>query len=76
MIGGQLSRPARSFGISGLVAQSPLTLTREDDFALWLLSMGRAMEAQSPTRIATNLPSSKLLPVAASAGFTHATVRA
>ena len=69
-------RSPKSLGLSGLVAQAPLALGREEDFAAWLLGMSRAIEGQAPTLLATNLPSIALLPVAAAAGFTHATVRA
>jgi hypothetical protein len=71
-----MRRSPKSLGLSGLVVQAPLALGREEDFALWLLGMSRAVEGRAPTLLATNLPSTGLLPVAAAAGFTHATVRA
>ena len=73
---GGTAKSAKALGVSGLVVQTPLAHAREDDFALWLLTMGKAVEGQAPTLIATNLPSSNLLPIAAASGFTHATVRA
>ncbi len=73
---GATLRSPKSLGLSGLVVQAPLVLAREEDFAVWLLGMSRSVEGQAPTLLATNLPSTGLLPVAAAAGFTHATVRA
>ncbi len=65
----------KALGIHGLVVQPPLEMMPQEDLMNWLVNMGRAMENQAPTLIATNLPSRSVLPVASAAGFTHATVR-
>ena len=65
---------ARTAGIGGLILEPP-ALLNETDCALWLLQAGRLAERSAPTLIAANLVSADLLPMAAAAGFTHATLR-
>ncbi len=67
-------KAARTAGIGGLILEPP-ALLNETDCALWLLQAGRLAERSAPTLIAANLVSADLLPMAAAAGFTHATLR-
>jgi hypothetical protein len=67
-------KAARAAGIGGLMLELPAQLD-ETDAALWLLRAGKVAERSAPTLIAANLPSSDLFPMAAAAGFTHATLR-
>jgi hypothetical protein len=74
-LGGATQHCARSTtGIMGLVIE-PQSALSTDDMALWLLQAGRLAQRTAPALIAAGLASQTLLPMAAVAGFTHATLR-
>jgi len=74
-LSGAAMRAARTAGIAGLVVQPQGRELSITDTALWLLQAGKLAHRAAPALIAANLGSEDLLPMAAAAGFTHATVR-
>jgi hypothetical protein len=69
------ARSLRSLGFSGIVLDSPPATATDVDQSLWLLSMSAGLQGLKGAAIAANLTSTRVLPMAAEAGFTHATVK-
>ncbi len=74
-LSGVAVKAARAARIGGLLLQPQKPLENESDSAVWLLQAGKMVRGAAPALIAANLPGAALLPTAAAAGFTHATVR-
>jgi hypothetical protein len=72
--GGGFVGAARGLGFSGLVVESPLARASDEDQSMWLLTMSTALRDFRGATIAANLSTTGLLPMAAAAGFSHATV--
>jgi len=74
-LNGTAMKSARNAGVTGLLLRPQVAELSMTDAALWLLQAGRLAHRAAPALIASNLASEALLPMAAEAGFTHATVR-
>lgn len=74
-VGSGLVKEARSLGIVGLVYEPP-HIEKAEDTAVWLLNTGRVASAHAGPKLVVNLDGAKLAPMAAAAGFTHATLKA